>query len=43
MEWHKNMRLVAIQPKALLPKQDDDIAKPVIRPVLIYTFVLKNY
>jgi hypothetical protein len=37
------MWLDAIAPKALLPKLDDDAAKPDFSPVLIYTFVLNNY
>jgi hypothetical protein len=37
------MWLVAIQPKALLPKLSDDVAKPDFSPVLIYTFVVNNY
>jgi hypothetical protein len=36
------MRPVAIWPKALLPKLDDDFAKPGFHPVLNNTFVLND-
>jgi hypothetical protein len=36
------MGLMAIPPKALLPKLNDDAAKPNFASILIYTFVFNK-